>query len=521
MGGAITACLRWGCRGRAVAFGSVPIDPRTPVLAGAGQVVQRVTDPLAADEPAALMAEALRRAAADTGATSDLLGRADSIRTLGTLSWRYPDPGRAVAALLGIDPRQSLTTATGGNGPQYLVNVTAAAIQRAELDVALIAGGEAMYSRLLARKHGVRLPWTPLPEGAGTAEVIGDERQGTNDVEGRMGLLGPPVVYPLFENALRHASGESLEAHRRRVTSLWSRFSEVAAQNPYAWSRQSRSADELASPTPDNRMIAFPYPKLLNANLQTDQAAALVLCSLEAARAAGVPDEHLVFPLAGADAHDHWWISSRRDFHSSPAIAAAGRAALGLAEVGIDDVTEVDLYSCFPSAVQIGGRALGLPVDDPDRPLTVTGGLTFAGGPGNNYSTHAIATMAGRLRSGPGEIGLVTALGWYITKHSVGVYSTRPPAHGFRAVDAQADVDATPSREYVDSEELEGPATLETYTVTYERDGPPALAIAACLLDDGTRTWASTTDGSVLSALITEEGCGRPVVLADRSFHLA
>jgi acetyl-CoA C-acetyltransferase len=223
----------------------------------------------------------------------------------------------------------------------------------------------------------------------------------------------------------------------------------------------------------------------------------------------------MVFPVSGADANDHWYVSNRWDLHSSPAIAAAGRAALGAVGAGIDDVAFVDLYSCFPAAVQIGARALGLPLDDPTRPLTLTGGLTFAGGPGNDYVTHSIATLVERLRSAPpSTLGLVTGLGWYVTKHSVGVYSSSPPEQPFRAVDAQADVDALPRREL--APDAEGPVVVETHTVTYDRDGTPANGIAACLLPDGSRTWATTTEPYDLEAMTTSPFIGHHAVVEDR-----
>ena len=173
-------------------------------------------------------------------------------------------------------------------------------------------------------------------------------------------------------------------------------------------------------------MVAYPYTKLLTADLQVDQGAATILCTAAAAEAAGVPRERWVFPLAGADAEDHWFLSHRADFHSSPAIRLAGASALALAGSTIDDMAHLDLYSCFPSAVETAAAELGLPLDDPARPLTVTGGLTFGGGPGNNYGTHAVASMVDTLRADPGSRGLVTGLGWYQTKHSVGIYGTAP-----------------------------------------------------------------------------------------------
>ncbi|MBV9933565.1 MAG: hypothetical protein JO367_04620, partial [Actinobacteria bacterium] len=392
------------------------MDPRSPVIVGVGQSLRRLDNAEGAAEPVAMMAEVLRLAADDSGAGDTLLKRADSVRIVELLSWPYVNPALLVADLVGASPRQTVKTTTGGNSPQLLVNDTAAAIQRGELDVALIAGAEAVYTRLLTRKQKVHLEWTNQDPATTVPELVGLEKPGTNDVEMAASLVMPTQVYPILENALRHANGETVDEHQRRVSELWERFSAVAAQNPYAWSPEAKTAEQIRTVSPDNRMIGFPYPKLMNANIQTDQAAGLIMCSVQAARDAGVPEDRWVFVHSGADAHDHYWVSERDNLHSSPAIAAAGRAAFGLAGIGADDLAHVDLYSCFPVAVQVGAAALGLGLD---RPLTVTGGLGFAGGPGNNYVTHSIAAMADRLRGDPGSYGLVTALGWYITKHAV------------------------------------------------------------------------------------------------------
>lgn len=491
------------------------IDPRTPVIVGVAQLNRRVADPADGAEPVLLMADALQAAEADASVSPrSLIARLQSIRVPGIMSWRYADPGRALAARVGADPAETLTTTNGGNSPQWLLNLTAALIQRGDLDVAAIVGAESMHSRLRARAAGIRLPWTPL--AAEIANAIGDPRPGNNDAEGSVGLVAPPVVYPVLENAWRAACHHTIDEHQRVITQLWSRFSEVAARNEAAWSPQARTADELRAIGPDNRMVGFPYPKLLNANLQVDQAAALIICSVATARAVGVPVDRWVFPLAGADAHDQFWVSERLSLTDSPAIATAGRAALAAAGVAhVDDIDLVDLYSCFPAAVETGAAALGLPLDDDARPLTLTGGLTFAGGPGNNYVTHSIATLVARLRragakGGRGRVtGLITGLGWYATKHSVGVYSNEPPTSRFVHVDptvTQRAIDVLPRRRFLEAAPEKATAALETYTVTHERDGTPARAIAACLLADGTRCWAATDDADVAHALTTTDG---------------
>ncbi len=234
---------------------------------------------------------------------------------------------------------------------------------------------------------------------------------------------------------------------------------------------------------------------------------------MEAARAAGVPEERWVFPLSGADANDHWYVSDRPELHRSPAIRLAGTAALELAGVGVDDLTAVDLYSCFPAVVQMAAAELGLRLDDPGRPLTLTGGLTFGGGPGNNYTSHGIARCVEMLRAAPGSVGLVSGLGWYATKHALGVYASRPPeAGGFSWRDVQAEVDALP-RCRVDPDAT-GPVRVETYTVTFDREGSPVLGIVVCRTPDGRRAWGNMTDPDALAQLCAEEGIGRTGTLA-------
>jgi acetyl-CoA C-acetyltransferase len=488
----------------------VPLDPRTPVIVGVGQTLRRPTSVTETASPAQLMAESLDRAGHDSGTGDALLRGADSIRVIDQMSWPYVNPALAVAALIGAAPRQTLVTTVGGNSPQMVVNATAQAISDGELDVALICGAEAIYSRRSARKWDERLPWAHQDPGTRPPDVVlGTDRRGTSTEEQARSLILPTQVYPLFENALRAAAGETIEAHQVRISELWARFSSVAATNPYAWSPQALTAAEIRTVSPHNRMIGFPYPKLMNANIQTDQGAGFILCSAAAASAAGVPVDRWVFPLAGADAHDHWYVSDRWELHASPAIAACGRATFDLAGVDIDDVAHIDIYSCFPSAVQLGAAALGFPLDDPDRPPTVTGGLAFAGGPGNNYVTHAVATMVGVLRADPGSVGLVSALGWYATKHSVGLYSTTPPAGGFLRAgqDVQEAVDALPARRIDGS--YTGPVVVETSTVIHERDGSGALGIVACLTPAGRRAWANTHSADVMGTLTSEEVAGR------------
>ncbi len=491
------------------------LDPRTPVLVGSGQVTARANPdrPLVdRSEPVGLMAEAVRRAAADCGpggAGDRLLARAQSLRVVLPVSWRYANPGLLVTDALRIDPAEQILSTIGGNTPQTLVAQTALAIGVGQLDVAVVTGGESLFTLRAARRHQDRpvLPWTNQPAGTAAPDPFGSDRSPSTEVEQARGLDRPTTVFPLFENALRAASGATVAEHQVRISELWARFSAVAQDNPHAWSPVGYDGETIRTVGAANPMVTFPYPKLMCANDHVDQGAGLILCSADAAASAGVPRERWVFPVGAADAHDHWFLTHRMDLASSPAIAAAGRRALHLAGAGIDDVALLDLYSCAPAAVQLAASALGVDPMDPARPPTVTGGLTFAGAPAGNYVTHAIATMAGRLRQQPESTGLVTGLGGYATRHAAGVWSASPPTRGFRWESAQPDVDALPQR--APASDHDGDVTVETYTVVHDRQGEPQRAVLALLTDDGRRAWGTATDADTLRSLVTDEGCGR------------
>ncbi len=480
-------------------------DSRTPIIVGVGQRTNRVETPDQTLEPLELMALCAEGAAEDAGAA--LLPSIDSITVVNLISHAYADPAAQLAARLGCSCSESLSTSMGGNSPQWRVNESADRIARGEISMALIAGAEAFHSLKVARREGVELRWGPTGD-PGT--VVGDARSGSNDIEKLHKAHMPIRVYPLFENALRAHLGLSMDQQAARIGMLCEGLSKVAAENPYAWFRDAKSASEITADTPDNRVICFPYRKYMNAIMAVDQAAAVIVTSVERARQLGIPQSKWVYLRGSGDAHDHWFVSDRVNFYSSPAIRLAGRRAMQQAQVEAGDIDFVDIYSCFPSALQIGARMLGI-ADDGSIPLTSTGGLPYHGGPGSNYTTHAIAQLVLRLRdaSAP-RYAVATGVGWYMTKHSVGIYSNQPPATPWRRHDVAADqavLDAEPSPPLV--ARASGAATIETYTVAHERDGSPSLGIAAVRLSDGGRAWANVTDVDVLRAMETEEFIGR------------
>ncbi|HEY5888193.1 MAG TPA: acetyl-CoA acetyltransferase [Acidimicrobiales bacterium] len=471
------------------------LDPRTPVLVGVGQLNHRVDQGADALAPVVLLEEAARRAEGDAGGQG-VLAALDSIRVVSILSWRYGDPGRLLAERFGADARTIYTTG-GGQTPQALVHRTAEDVLAGRADCVLIGGAEAWRSRQGARRDGRDLAWCDQRDAV-PDELVGGDLAMNHPLELALGIGLPVQVYPLFDVALRAAEGVSIADHRAHLGALYARFSEVAAVNPQAWNREVYTADEIATATPENRMVGFPYTKRMNSYEMLDQAAALLCCSVERAEALGISTDRWVFPHSGAEAKDSY-VSFRRSLDRSPAMVAAGRSALALADTDADGVAHLDLYSCFPSAVRLAARAIG--VSD-DRDQTVTGGMSFAGGPWNNYVTHSIAAMIEVLRDHPGELGLVSANGGLASKEAFGVYGTRPPVAGFRLAHPQAEVDAVPRREH--STDHEGSVTLETYTVMHDRDGAPTLAIAATLTPAGVRAWATSDEASVMATLLDD-----------------
>lgn len=477
------------------------VDPRTPVIIGVGQFVNRVDRGAEPREPTDLMIEAIRNAEHDAGSPGAGSG-ADVVAVVGVVSWRYRDPGRLVAATLGASEASTWYPAMGGNTPQMLVNRMATDVAAGRMDLGVVVGGEAYRSRVAARKADRPLHWTRQSDDVEADWHEGDRFVLGHAAEAARGILLPTQSYPLFENALRHAAGRTMDEHLAVVGEMWAGFSRVAAENPYAWRHRSFTASEITTATEDNRIVGFPYTKRMVSNPDVDMAAGCIVSSLERARALGVPRDRMVFPLAGTDATDRN-MSERLDFTSSAAIGVAGNRALALGGVTIDDVAHLDVYSCFPSAVQLAMGELGIGMD---RQLTVYGGLCFAGGPWNNPVGHAIASMVGVLREDPGSVGLITANGGNVEKHSFGLYSTVPPTGGFRAERPQEEVDARGSRAV--SESYEGPVTVEAWTVMHERDGTMARAHAACLTPDGVRVWGVTGDADTMKRFESDDPVG-------------
>jgi acetyl-CoA C-acetyltransferase len=487
------------------------LAPRTPVLVGVGAITQREEDPLTAQEPLALMRDALARAAEDCGSRA-LLARADLVRVPRGF-WDYADPGRALAQSVGAAEARS-EIAEIGVLQTTLLGDSARAIAASEADVILIAGGEARARAQRAQQRGLSAPLSPA---LGTpTRVLRPKREVVHPAEVKLGMALPVSQYAMLENALRFADGLSIAQHRDAVAALWARMSEVAARNPDAWSRERVSAAAVRDASPNNRMLAFPYTKLHSSQWNVDQAAALVMTSVATARAHAIPPARWVFPLAAAESNHMVSLSQRRPFDRSPGFAQAGRAALARAGLAIANVTRRELYSCFPVAVRVQCRELGIPES---ADLTVTGGMAFAGGPLNNFVLQAGVRMAQLLREAPGEVGMQTAVSGFLTKQGVILWSCAPPARAFGFDDVTAPV-ARETEELALAEDARGVATCVSYTVQFPGDRP-ARTLLVCDLPDGRRALAASEDAALAEHALQRELCGEKLRLAGGVAELA
>lgn len=481
----------------------------TPVIVGAAQYTQaRKTLPVL--DPLSLMANASRQAIEDTGVERKLIKAIDAVCVVNLFTWIYRNAPQSLCEMLGIRAASLNYGPIGGNTPQMLVNHYCRAIANGECRAVLITGAEAVYglnrtlrgeapfdwpekeSQPFLKDHPAAVNFDVLLRAGDGLESMTLEgyRYPLNHVEEAYDLYLPHFMYPFFETALRAAAQESVEGHRKSLGNLCHRLSSVAAANPYAWNRSVFSGEDISRPADRNRMIVYPYTKFMMANINVDMAAGVILTSEEMAADLGINRSCWVYPLGGADFRNIWHVSQRPSLIDSPALTEAARLALEQANLSLRDIGIFDIYSCFPSAVEIARQSLGLATDDP-RGLSVTGGLPFFGGPGNNYSLHAIAATTDRIRRNHRLKAMITANGWYNSKQSVGVYGATPPCNPWEYRD-----DSSVQKE-IDRQELplplekaNGLLTIEAYMIRHDAAGAPERGTVIGRLAGGRRTLA-------------------------------
>ncbi|MBL4871790.1 MAG: acetyl-CoA acetyltransferase [Robiginitomaculum sp.] len=426
---------------------------------------------------------------------------------------RAENPPRAVAKRIGANPTNAIYSNVGGNTPQKLINEMAERISQGDVSVALLTGSEAIRTAQLALRNNIDLNWQEEEPGSQEDRGIGEALASAHEIA--HGLIAPIHAYPLFENAIRKERGRSVEEHLLAMGELFAPFTDVAADNPFSFYGTRRSAIELATVTKENRFICFPYPKFMNSRDSVNQGAAVVMTSVGKAKQLGIDPSKWVFLHGCSEANEKLLISDRVNLHSSPAIAANSAHAFAMAGKTLKDIDLIDIYSCFPSAVEVACDALGLSCSDP-RGLTLTGGLPFFGGPGNNYSMHAIATAMPLLRADPQQYALITANGGRLSKHATGIYSATPIAGEWRresSAKIQAQINAMPSPKF--TETPSGAAKVETYTVCFDRTNPVSGIVIGRLLETDQRFIANTAiDATTLQQMMQDDflNCSGAVV---------
>lgn len=459
----------------------------TPVIVGIGEFTDRPEQAADALEPVALMAKALRAADADTGGA--LMQQIESLELIGLISWRYRDPVNLLCEQLGIAPARRVNASMGGETPIRLIHEAAVRISRGEQTTAAIVGGEAMHAMSRARKEGVKAPWTRLAAKEETVRFPSSSFA-TSDIAKRIGVTDPAQIYPLYEMATQAAWQQTPAEAQAESAQLWAQYARVAASNPYAWIRNAPGAEAIATVAENNRLINWPYPKFMVANPNVNQAAAVIVTSLAQARMAGVPENRIIHIWGGAAAKEPEDYLLRDRYDHSTAQTAVLNRVVDLVGGDARRFDRLELYSCFPVVPKMALRTLGL--DAKQHPPTVTGGLTFFGGPLNNYMTHAVCAMVRTLREHPSELGLLYGQGGFVNKHHGLIVSAQPP---------QTDLAADYSVQHIADEKraavppladaaYRGPATIETYTILYGRDGEPLQGVVVARNPAGERVMA-------------------------------
>jgi len=458
------------------------LEDRIPVIVGVGEVIDRPKDISAGLEPMVLLEKALKRAEVDSGAK--LLGEIGSLDIVNFLSWRYRDPEKQLAQRLGIAPAHAFYGPVGGESPIRYIHEAAQRIARGECSVAAVCGAEAQSTATKAERAGVALPWTPF------AHDVEEPKRGAafqKPLAVKLGVFRPVTVYPFYEAASAAHWGQTPRQAMAESGELWSRYSETAAHNPSAWLQRHVPADDITTPSPDNRLIAWPYTKLMVANPMVNMGGAVLLTSLAKARAAGLAEDRLVYPIGGASAEEPRDYLVRDQFHESHPQNAVLKAALDLAGGDGRAFDAIELYSCFPCVPKMARRTLGL---GPDVQPTVTGGLTFFGAPLNTYMTHAACAMVRRLRDGA-NLGLLYGQGGFVTKHHALVVARTPPHEPLSqqtSVQPAADRNKGAVPEFVT--DATGSGKVESFTVLFGRNGEVEHGVVMLRTDANARTLA-------------------------------
>jgi acetyl-CoA C-acetyltransferase len=481
-------------------------DDRLPCLVGTARRTWHPGD--TTPEPLDMWSEVARLAADDVGVDRDVLAEVDDLGVVHCQSWAYDHPADRAADALGLGGVRRQSSILAGTSPQRLLDDAAGRMLRGESEVALVVGGEALWSRRQYDRAGELPPWRHPHPTPPTLPIDLDTWYLPTEIA--HGILPAWLTFALLDQA-RWAERGAMPGVRRELVSIMGRLSAVAAANPGAWFRDGAPGEELVLPGPGNRLIATPYAKRTTAFLDVDMAAANVLVTKGVADRWGVPEDRRAYLRGWGFARDAVHIAARGDLTTSPAMGAATSEALGAAGVDVDEVDAFDLYSCFGSAVLFACDALGISVDDP-RPLSLTGGLAYHGGPSSNYVGHSVSHVVDHLRQHPDDLALTTGVGMHMTKHVAAVWSGRPgPIFGRHEHGPQHwdDGDHADERAVLDS--WSGPATLMAASVVYRSDGDADHVVGIAELADGARCYVRSERPPVIDLVAADGWAHAPI----------
>lgn len=473
-------------------------DPQlAPCLIGTGRRTWNDGSPT--PEPLDMWEEVARSAVDDAGVRRDVLGSIDHLGLVHCQSWTYDRPVGRLAERLGTVGIHLSESILAGTSPQRLLDEAAERMLRGECSVALVVGGEAFATRNAILRRGETPDWSHPHPSPPILPIDLDEWYLPTEIA--HGVLPAWLTFALLEQA-RWAARGATSADRDELGEVMARLNTVAAANPDAWFRTLRSASEIAQPSASNRMVATPYTKLMTAFMDVDMAAANLMVTRAVADAWGVPEERRVYLRGWGFARDAVHLGTRHDLSSSPAMRAATGAAFTMASMSVSDIDVFDLYSCFGSAVLFARDALGLRHDDP-RPISLTGGLPYHGGPSSNYMGHSISHLVDHLRAHPSQAGMVTGVGMHMTKHVAAIYSSIPGPIVRDAEESSTQqwlaTSSSPDVTVVDH--ADDRCVVRAATVVHASDGSPDHAVAVCELPDGSRCYARSDRPDVMKAV--------------------
>ncbi len=493
--------------------GEGSVEPSTPVMIGWASVSRREPEHSAAPEAVALMIEAARSMLPSPLSDNvlravDWIGATDGLTT-------YADPGRIVAEAIGA-PGAHTVFAKVGVMQQTLLSEACRRVQAGTSRLALVVGAEAKYRDVRASAAGEVAAITAQPDGTVPDETLVPETELVLRAEIDAGLFGAPGFYALLDSEWRAAHGRGLDAHRDEIARLYRRFTEIASMNPHAVRPHVRSAAWLREHSDDNPMVAFPYTKQMVSTWTVDRGSALLFASAGTASRLGIPRSEWLFPAVAVESNHVVPVAARTRPSQPAAMRIMADAVRRVAELDTADIEILDLYSPMPVAVIAAAEGLDVPAG---RDLTVTGGMSFAGGPFNSYVFDALVAAAQRLRGGEGEHALVSSVSGLYTKQGLMVLAAQPPRRPFTVVDV-TDAVARAEPALPVAEIAEGQGTIVASTVIFVGN-EAERAIVVVDLDTGERTVAYSHDAAVIAGFLTEDAVGRPISVDGGVFALA